>query len=66
MENQNISETKQKTKFNPGSILLLIGLLLIAVGVALTTFVPQEEPNTEITDQPSEETLQKQKLKYGN
>lgn len=65
MENQNISETKQKTKFNPESLLLLIGLLLIAVGVALTTFVPQEEPNTEITHQPSEETLPETETEVG-
>ena len=65
MENKNISETKQKTKFNPGSILLLIGLLLIAVGVVLTTFVPQEEPNTETPNQPSEETLPETETEVG-
>lgn len=60
MENQNIPETKPKAKINLGSILLLIGLLLIAVGVALTTFVPQQEPNQEITEQPSQEPLKEQ------
>ena len=54
-----------KIKIYPGSLLLLIGLLLIAVGVALTTFVPQEEPNTEITHQPSEETLPETETEVG-
>ena len=41
MEQQNIPETKPKT--NIGSILLLIGLLLIFAGAVMTTLAPQDE-----------------------
>ena len=65
MENKNISKTKQKAKINPGSILLLVGLLLIAIGVALTTLVPQEDLNNEKTNQPSEESQSETNNKLG-
>lgn len=64
MDNQNISEIKQKTKINPGSILLLIGLLLIAAGVALTILAPKETVK-ESTPTPSEETLPEQETNVG-
>ncbi len=62
MEQQNIPETKPKT--NIGSILLLIGLLLIFAGAAMTTLVPQDETAQE-TPTPSEETTQETTNKVG-
>lgn len=65
MENKSVSEIKQKPKINPGSILLLVGLLLIAIGVALTTLVPQEDLNNDKTNQPSEESQSEINNKLG-
>ena len=65
MENKSVSEIKQKPKINPGSILLLVGLLLIAIGVALTTLVPQEDLNDDKTNQPSEESQSEINNKLG-
>ena len=62
MEQQNIPETKPKT--NIGSILLLIGLLLIFAGAAMTTLAPQDETDQE-TPTPSEETTQETTNKVG-
>ncbi len=64
MEQQNIPETKTKPKTNIGSILLLIGLLLIFAGVAMTTLAPQDETEQE-TSTPSEETTQETTNKVG-
>ena len=38
MEQQNIPETKEKKKTNIGSVLLLLGALMIFAGVAMITF----------------------------
>ena len=57
--NEEVKETKPKQKTNIGSLILLIGLLLIFAGVAMITFAPQEveQPeNPEQTEQPSEES----------
>lgn len=57
--NEEVKETKPKQKTNIGSLILLIGLLLIFAGVAMITFTPQEveqSENPEQTEQPSEES----------
>lgn len=56
MEQHNIPETKEKNNTNIGSIILLIGLLLIFAGVAMIAFSPQEVDQPE----PPEESEQKQ------
>lgn len=56
MEQQNIPQKQEKKKTNIGSLLLLIGLLLIFAGVTYQTFFIKEEVTE--TEQPQEETQQ--------
>lgn len=64
MEQQNIPETKEKKKTNIGSVLLLLGALMIFAGVAMITFFPEEEKQEQVQS-PSEETTQQKEAQLG-